>query len=330
MEIKKIIKIKITKRKNKKFLNQKHKNIIKFFLIFILLIIIHFVEFIYFKIDHNNIIDIKDLPHKFKLMNHISDNITLVTAYIKIKSKHSYKNYLKWINNILQINHSFIFFIDRAIYKNIVNKRPQEYQNKTLWIKMDITNFYSYQNFYNEFNETYELDFEKKYQNPLLYITWAEKVNFLKMMVLKNYLRSKCFYWVDAGCFRNNKTIIKYINDWPSADECYSDGRVIINEVRTPSQLEKDKLKNFDLEAHIKFQKNWFNVDASLFGGQKEYILKFCDLYYDTIKLFIKKKLFIGKDQNIYAFIAYFNEDVIKLVHNNKYFYLQKYLSKDF
>ena len=60
------------------------------------------------------------------------------------------------------------------------------------------------------------------------------------------------------------------------------------------------------------------------------YILKFCDLYYDTIKLFIKKKLFIGKDQNIYAFIAYFNEDVIKLVHNNKYFYLQKYLSKDF
>ena len=80
---------------------------------------------------------------------------------------------------------------------------------------------------------------------------------------------------VDAGCFRNNETIKKYINNWPSADECYNDGRLIINEVRTPSQLVKDKLKKFDIETHIKFQKNWFNVDASLFGGQKNIYLNF-------------------------------------------------------
>lgn len=308
--------------------NNYFKKILISFLFSYLLYIIYSINFFYS--SNFNIIDIKELLHKNKILYHIKDDITLVTAYIKIKSKHPVTSYLNWINNILKINHTMIFFIDKSICKEIFDKRPAEYQKKTLWVTIDITDLYFYKNFFHDFNNSYALDYEKRYQTVPLYITWAEKINFLKIAALKNYFKSICFYWVDSGCFRDNNKIEKYINDWPSPKKCYEDGRIIMNEVRKPSQSEKQKLKDFNIETHIKFQKNFRNVDASLFGGQKKYIIKFFDLYYKTLKLFIKKKLFIGKEQNIYAFIAYFNKNIIKLVQNKKYFYLQKYLSKDY
>ena len=224
-----------------KIIFKNYKKSIIVFLNCCLLYIIYSIDLIYgqnYKINHN-IVDIRDLSHKNKLMNHIKEDITLVTGYFKIKSKHSYTNYLDWINNFLQINHSIIFFIDSSIYKEFINKRPSEYQYKTLWVKTDIMDFYSYKNFFNDFNQTYELDSEKIFHNVLLYIVWAEKINFLKKVILKNYFKSKCFYWVDSGSFRNNITIKNFINDWPSPKKCYEDGRVIMNEVEIPFQEEK-------------------------------------------------------------------------------------------
>lgn len=64
-----------------------------------------------------------------------------------------------------------------------------------------------------------------------------------------------------------------------------------------------------------------------MFGGQSEYVKRFVNLYYDTIESFIKKKIFIGKDQNIFAFISYLHPEIIKLVYSNNWQYLQDYLS---
>jgi hypothetical protein len=257
--------------------------------------------------------------------NFSKDNITIVTGYQRIKSKHRFSDYNHWITNLLKINKSMIFFIDKSIAYKIIYKRPKEYLNKTIWIPININEFYSYKNFFNEFKKSYLIDVEYFRHNSLLYTTWAEKVIFLKKAAVKNHFNSKCFYWVDAGNFRNKSNIKDYIN-WPSTSKCYEDGRVIINEKLKVSNYIKNGLKRFDINIHKKFQKN-YNVDASTFGGQRDFIIKFSDIYYDTIRLFIKKNIFIGKEQNVMAYVFYFYPNISHLVYSGRWKYMLEYLS---
>ena len=154
---------------------------------------------------------------------------------------------------------------------------------------------------------------------------WSEKSNFLKTAAQKNYFNSKCFYWVDVGNFRNTSDMDKYIN-WPSTNKCFEDGRVVINERLNKSDYIKDGLKRFDPNIHREFQKS-YNIDGSCFGGQRDYVIQFCDIFYDLVRIYIKKNIFIGKDQNMMAFIAYFYPNITKLVYSGRWKYLIEYLS---
>lgn len=295
------------------FLNLK---ILKFCIVLFLLLLF-FLEFIV--TQKNKLI--------FKQTKNIKmDKITLVTAFYKIRSKHSYNEYLEWINNILKINASMVFYIENSLSKIIYNMRPKQFENKTIWIEYNMKDFYSYKHYIKNFKETYHIDFEKKYHSVPLYLIWAEKSKFLENAIIKNFFNSTCFYWVDAGYFRNSSNIKSYINDWPSTRNCYEDPRVIFNVLRTSSKSEIEGLKNFNINTHLEFQKQ-INVGGNMFGGQSEYVKRFVNLYYDTIESFIKKKIFIGKDQNIFAFISYLHPEIIKLVYSNNWQYLQDYLS---
>lgn len=258
-------------------------------------------------------------------INFTQDNITIVTGYQRIKSKHRFSLYNDWITNLLKINKSLIFFIDKSIAKKMINKRPIEYLNKTIWILVSIGEFYSYKNFFNEFKQSHLIDVESFRHNARLYTTWAEKCIFLKAAAVKNYFNSKCFYWVDAGNFRDNSNIQNYIN-WPSAKKCFEDGRVVINEKKSVSNYIKNGLKRFDIKIHKEFQRN-YNVDASTFGGQRKYVIQFSDAYYDTLRLFIKNNIFIGKEQNIMAYVFYFYPNISKIVYSGKWKYMLEYLS---
>ena len=258
--------------------------------------------------------------------NITTDKITLVTAFYKMNSKHSFNEYLEWINNILKINSSIVFYTEYSMFKLIKNMRPKEFENKTIWIEYNMKNFYTYKHYLKDFNETYNKDIEKKIHSVPLYLIWAEKCKFLENAIIRNYFNSKCFYWVDAGYFRNSTKISSYINDWPSSKNCFEDPRVIFNVIRASSKKEIEELKRFNINTHLKFQKK-ANVGGGMFGGHYKYVKRFVILYYKTIELFIKKKIFIGKDQNIFAYISYLYPDIIKLVFSGKWFYLQDYLS---
>ena len=51
-----------------------------------------------------------------------------------MKSKHRFSDDNYWISNLLKINRSMIFFLDKSIASKIIYKRPKEYGNKTIWI----------------------------------------------------------------------------------------------------------------------------------------------------------------------------------------------------
>ena len=87
------------------------------------------------------------------------------------------------------------------------------------------------------------------------------------------------------------------------------------------SNEEKEKILNFDIQAHMRLQKN-HNVIGGIFGGQKENLIKFIDYYYKTIRLFINKKIFEYRSNYIDSIIVFILlEAIIKngFIITNKY-----------
>ena len=315
--------MKTSLKKSKKFFNN-IKIIIKLNIILLLLMIYNYIEnnFLFYINKNKNYYYINKKYTKSR--NYLMDNITLVSAYFNITSKHKYKEYLEWTNNLLKINASMVFFIDKSMINIIRKMRPKEYENKTIWIPIQIKDFYTFKHFNKDFIETHKIDIEKRIHNVPLYLIWAEKCKFLEKAVINNYFNSKCFYWIDAGYFRDSRKIKKYLNNWPSTKNCFKDPRVIFNVLRNISKSEIEGLTNFNKSIHKEFQKK-INVGGNMFGGQAEYIKTFSNLYYNTIKLFIKKKIFIGKDQNLFALIVFLHPETFKLVYSHSWKYFQDY-----
>ena len=121
------------------------------------------------------------------------DDITIITAFYNISSKHSYNEYLEWMKNLLKINRSMVFFMEKSTSKIIKSMRPKKFENKTIWIEYNMKDFYSFKHYIKEFKETYNLDFEKSRHSVPLYLIWVEKCKFLEHAINKNYFNSKCF-----------------------------------------------------------------------------------------------------------------------------------------
>ena len=307
----------------KQKLKNKYQKIILKLSAIILLVLLFFFPSLNIKIKkkHENIKKSSFKPSiKYK-----PDDLTIVTAYYKIKSKHSFPEYLRRLKNFVKLNHSIVFFASKTFINIIKKMRPSNLQNKTIFIEMEMEDFYSYKNFRKEFNESFYVDIENSYHTVPLYLIWAEKCSFLKKAIINNYFNSKCFYWVDAGYFVKSDEMDKYIN-WPSTKKCYENSRVLINSIRNVRDSERKDLLSFNLTTHKNFQRG-SNVGGNVFGGQPENLLKFIDYYYKTIKLFINHHIFIGKDQNLFAFVAFSHPEIINLVQSGKWYYFLNYLS---
>lgn len=253
------------------------------------------------------------------------DDLTLVSAYYQIKSKHSNTEYLSWLRNILLLNKSLVFFTNKKFMPMLKKLRPNKFHYKTVFVEFELKDFYVSKHL-KEFNKSFYIDPENSYHSIPLYMIWAEKNMFLKRAILNNHFHSKCFYWIDAGYFRERKIFMKkYINGWPSTKKCFEDKRLLMGQVKNFSILEKNKIINFDIAALKKLQ-NDINVIGGLFGGQAYNILKFADYYYKAINDYSNKNLFIGKDQNIYTFVAFSHPEVVKLVLFPDYLYFKVYL----
>jgi len=146
-----------------------------------------------------------------EIIKYKQDDLTIVTAYYKIKSKRSFPEYLRRLKNFVKLNHSIVFFASKIFINDIKRMRPKHLLNKTIFIETEIEDFYSYKNFGKEFNESFFIDIENRIHTVPLYLVWAEKCSFLKKVILRNYFKSKCFYWVDAGFFTNTSSMDKYI-----------------------------------------------------------------------------------------------------------------------
>ena len=245
--------------------------------------------------------------------NFLKDDITLVTCLYQIETnRHNFSDYLIWVDNLLQINKSIIFYVQPNLSNIIKSKRPQIFENKTILIEKNFSSLYSYLHYLKQFKETYFIDKAVDKHTVDLYIIWSEKMNFLKESIEYNYFKTKYFFWVDAGLFRH-KNMTKYINDWPSIQIIKKDPRVTLNGIREISQEELNNLMNFDPIAHANFM-NSPNVAAGFFGGSTNNILKFINYYYQILDLFYENNIFIGSEQNIYTFVCKLHPEIANII----------------
>lgn len=257
------------------------------------------------------------------------DNVTLVTALYLIKSKHSIKEYIKWMKSLLMLNTSIVFFTHKLLIDIAAEMRPKNLHYKTKFIVLEMEDFYSYKHFFKEFNETYKKELDTiSYLTPPLYLVWAEKAGFLKKAIKHNYFNSSCFYWIDVGYFRDKSwNMSKFVKDWPSDKKCKNDPRVLLNLLRNFTEREINGLLNFNEAEHIYLQKT-MNTAGGLFGGRADFVIRFCDIYYNTLTEFYQKNIYIGKEQNIFTFIGFRHPEIVNLIYTNgDYYYFANYLS---
>ena len=119
--------------------------------------------------------------------DYIQDNITLVSAFYIINSKHPLYYYIVKLNNLFKLNASIIFFTEKAFMKIAKNLRPKNLYYKTVFIELEIKDFFSYKKFGKRFKEAFKLDFQNRFQTIPLYIVWAEKCNFVRKAIINNY-----------------------------------------------------------------------------------------------------------------------------------------------
>lgn len=251
---------------------------------------------------------------------------TIVTAYFKLeKSKASHDVYMNRMKNMLVIDNPMVIFCDKDSIECIQEFRKDKLE-KTCIIEIHYKEFYSYKYIYY-FLEHYKRDHEQNVgHNIFLYLIWNEKSNFLKKAIEKDHFKTDYFLWVDIGCFRRPN--LDFIH-WP-------------NPIRI-NQIPKDKIlllqvypfSEKELSCKMKIDLPNFQytnrIGAPIFGGGKEILLKWHDLYYKMLEYFVSIDRFIGKDQSIMNSLYLLNQEHCELISwkpgcHDPWFYLQDYL----
>ena len=218
---------------------------------------------------------------------------------------------------MLAIQTPMVIFCDKGSYPIIQAQRS--YPTKI--IVMSLSDFHSYR-YIDTYRANYDMDHER-YHSPELYMIWGEKVHFVKRAIEMNPFQTDTFLWVDIGCFREPSPV-----KWPNPNRIREmDTNKVLVLMVTPFEEEELKCTKETLPSFLTINR----IGATIFGGGKDALLRYHELYYEMVEYFIQTGRFIGKDQSILNSVYLLNPDLFELVEpgpcKDPWFYLQDYLS---
>jgi hypothetical protein len=287
---------------------------LKFFLFVLalkIMLIIFFFTYYYddddplFDIKNNSdksypVITVKDKTFNIAI-NAENTYTTVISMYFCFTSKHSSREYKRWMINILKsVNSPMIIFTDEKSKNFILNIRLRMifktkiiiYDN--IWEimkELETSRNMSYSNNYL-FNQN-NLDPEKSLHNSHLYALWNLKSYICNKIAKDNPFNSSFFIYTDIGAWR--ESIIPY---WPNNNfiqllTSELKDRILFGQI---NEVE-EKIINFE---------NSDIIEGTFFAGSKLALENFFVNYYKIHDKRLKDGKFIGKDQiimNIYAFM---------------------------
>lgn len=246
---------------------------------------------------NNAVVDISTHFKKKEIANESLCNITFVSAYFQISSKHAVEEYKTWMTNLFSNKMCMVFY-----YEEDLQVKPKEEQKNTYIFKHVVLSEVAAA-FFNRTEEFWihqtrldpEIGIHKSYQ---LYWIWGLKTHFLEEVALSNPFQSEVFFWFDAGYIRSDKYTYK---DWLK--------------LQVPLPMKKHKgifilRLAFYTEKHKKVNEHgkidWdFSSENHLgggaFGGNVDSIRHWSKLYKDTFQYYTEINRFLGKDQSLFS-----------------------------
>ena len=222
-------------------------------------------------------------------------NITIVTGFFSMPSKFSDETYHKWIKNFLCLRENMIIFTDKENITFINNHRNISTSHVIL---TTIENFSTYK-FLDYWKYCNTIDIEKHSHSPYLYMIWNEKSYFIEKAIELNKFNSEYFFWMDMGCIRD-VNMLKCIKKFSSNG--IPDDKIVLSRISDnylSNQLNENKI-SVSLQNVGDRSCSVINyIQGGFFGGHKNIMKKWTQLYTDELDLFMHTKTFGGKDQYI-------------------------------
>ena len=233
-------------------------------------------------------------------------SITLVTCYYKLdKSKHTQKEYNKWIHNFLLniCSSNVVVYTSQENFdyiKSICDKNNFPKFNYKIYIK-ELQDFEIVKRYPNIWEKQWEMDPNKRCGRGIgCYILWNAKFDLLNEVMKENPYESDKFVWNDIGNVRNEK-MLPYLASYPQYDKV------------SENHIDIVLLSPFSNEKQMYFQ-NEVHFSGSIFGGGKDILVKLHKLYYLYLEMYLRANKFIGCDQQIISTLYLRNKNLFNCV----------------
>jgi hypothetical protein len=137
---------------------------------------------------------------------HDGTSVTLVTAYFRIKSKHSDSEYDTWMRNTLSVHDPMVIFTNRDFLETMRTLRSHAL-DRTLFIPFELNEtVMSTQRDLSFWENQLSIDPEReRHKSYELYWIWNEKASWMRRAARVNPFGTTHFCWIDTGYLRHAK-----------------------------------------------------------------------------------------------------------------------------
>ena len=223
--------------------------------------------------------------------------VTLVSSYYRIPSKHSHSKYDAWIENFMIVTASVpcVIYGDDDSLSILRSKYPE---SPTRCYKLRPFSAFSTSRW--NWEKEVAVDPETAIgHNARLYQIWAEKIFMVADTIALNPFRTDKFVWCDIGCFRNREWLPRFAG-FPHAPAIDADH---VSFLQMAPFTAEDATATSTGPLTDRF-KDRITVGGTMFAGGAAALLQFRDLYAAVLEEADTHSVFKGKDQNLYAWLT--------------------------
>lgn len=247
---------------------------------------------------------------------------TIVTAYFRIRSKHSSDSYSGWMKNMLSLQDPMVIFLSPSLIPEIQELRKHAL-NRTIIIPMEVEDVPLAQKYNTSFWEwQLDIDVEKNiHRSYQVFWIWLSKSWWVNQAIEHNFFKSQVFVWSDMGCFRDRRYNYKLIVQHPTQIPRHS----MLFLAHHPPNAPPTKIFN---NKYAPDMRKHFYTSGSMMAGYADTFQTFHNYFLETLQEFLDRDMFIGEDQLVLQSTCLLHPDLcayvsFNQVNDNHYFGLR-------
>jgi len=225
---------------------------------------------------------------------------TIITAYYKLRSKHSHEEFLDWMVQLLQTTDLLVIYTEEWLVptlKTISNGSRSEANTKYVLVNISdtmVAKRYSLEAWKNQQSLDKEIESHKSLET---YWVWNEKAEMVRQVASENPFRTEFFFWADIGYLRtagHKHRGKNWIRRTTFPRECIT-MLVVDAFLGDETAVDQDGLSQTD------FANPKWRLAGGIWGGGLSEVLDWHSAYYSTMDRYVREGRFAGNDQAVMA-----------------------------